>query len=278
MSILDNKLLFTFIVQELNKKFIDKKHYKYNNEYYLKNIIMVLEKLNNWKSLNLILNNKNNYHYKTIYNVYRKWCNCNFFKNIYEDCLKSFYKNENKNTDLIIDSTFINNLNGSQSIGYNPLYKKKKVSKISVIIDQNNLILSVSMIKPNIHDVKTIEHSLNEIPINLNKKYGKINLIGDKGYITSDNFYLNSKKIKLIVPCRKNMIKKNSDKEKNKLKLRINVEHVINKLKKYSRINLRKDKNIITYMNFLYLTTLTENYKIFNKTKKINSIKIKTKN
>ena len=67
-------------------------------------------------------------------------------------------------------------------------------------------------------------------------------------------------------------------KKKNKLKLRINVEHVINKLKKYSRINLRKDKNIITYMNFLYLTTLTENYKIFNKTKKINSIKIKTKN
>lgn len=55
----------------------------------------------------------------------------------------------NKDIELIIDSTFINNKYGVEDIGLNTDNKKKKSSKLSIISDKDKFIYSVINIKIN---------------------------------------------------------------------------------------------------------------------------------
>jgi hypothetical protein len=61
------------------------------------------------------------------------------------------------------------------------------------------------------------------------------------------------------------MKKKLTTQEKNKLKKRNKIEHVFQKIKKYNRTQLRKEKKINNFMSFLYIIVLFENIKILNK-------------
>jgi hypothetical protein len=107
------------------------------------------------------------------------------------------------NNDLFIDSTHINNKYGSENIIVNPELTKKKVTKISTISNIDGFIYSIDNIESKsktikfnykdqkintpVHDSKTIEMSLKNINPNIKIKSQEINLIGDKGYITSNN-------------------------------------------------------------------------------------------
>lgn len=55
---------------------------------------------------------------------------------------------------------------------------------------------------------------------------------------------------------------KNCNFNNNKLKKRIKVENVINKLKRFERIKTRKDKNINTYMSWVYISALINNINV----------------
>ncbi len=143
-------------------------------------------------------------------------------------------KNVNKNIQLIIDSTFINNKYGVEDIALNTDNKKKRSSKLSIVTDEDKFIYSVINIKINtvneikidkrlkenknknkrkfkkrkafIHDVKTIQASLD----NINSKYNfnEVTLLGDKGYVDkNENYCFNNKKINSVTYKRKNQKK-----------------------------------------------------------------------
>ena len=84
--------------------------------------------------------------------------------------------------DLFIDTTSINNKNGVENVEYGE-NKKKKISKISLICDEKKKAFSVSIHSGNTHDIKTVEKSIENL---MSIKYRKINLIGDKGYISAE--------------------------------------------------------------------------------------------
>ena len=73
--------------------------------------------------------------------------------------------------------------------------------------------------------------------------------------------YKNDKKIKIVTPNKKNTINKNSNFNNKKLKSRIKVENSINQIKKYERIKTRKDKKIINFMSWVYISCLLNNIK-----------------
>jgi hypothetical protein len=105
-----------------------------------------------------------------------------------------------------------------------------------------------------------ISKSINEIKKTNNKsKY--FTLIGDKAYKTNNKFKLNDKNIKIVTPNKKNTINKNSNFNNKKLKSRIKVENSINQIKKYERIKTRKDKKIINFMSWVYISCLLNNIK-----------------
>jgi len=165
---------------------------------------------------------------------------------------------------------------GSENIGVNPEYIKHNVSKLSIICDKNKYIHSVILcnVKNKYKKYTTLEHEINVVKkhcidiihVNNNSKYYL--LIADKGYITSENIKINNKNVKRIFPKRINSKKKNNNKNKQYLKVhRYKIEHVNASLKKYARINTRKEKLSKYFYSFIYIASLLYNVKVFNKVK-----------
>jgi hypothetical protein len=74
----------------------------------------------------------------------------------------------------------------------------------------------------------------------------------------------NNKIVKIITPDKSNTKNKNSNYKNKKLKKRIKVENAINKIKLYERIKTRKDRNINTYMSWVYISCLINNINVNN--------------
>ena len=237
---------------------------KYSNEYYLTMIFYMLNDVNNWKFLSNLKNYKSEYkyHYKTIYNKFCLWTSLNVFK----DAFYNFKTDMNTNL-LLIDATSINNKYGSENVVLNAEYKKKKITKLSLVTNKNGFIYSVipfdiknknKNYNTSVPDVKMIKKSIEEIK-NIKNKSKYYNLIGDKAYKTKDKYYLNNKIIKIITPDKKNTLNKNNQNRNKKLKLRIKIENVNCFLKKCERIIVRKDRKLKYFMSFVYMACLMNN-------------------
>ena len=226
-----------------------------------------------WKSLKHIhdYHNMKDFHWKTIYNEYNRWVKDNIFKDAYIKFLNDNYfklskVRKNKKLNLFIDVTKINNKYGSEYIGINNEYKKKNVTALTVICDDDKLPLAVSYMDINKnktkagyntikHDINGIQPTLNNIQIKL-KKYINVNIIGDKGYITKNKFKVFNREIKMTCPKRKNQKTKNTKIEKKLLKNRHKIENFFASIKNYNRISIRRDKHILNYMSFVYMGLL----------------------
>lgn len=90
-----------------------------------------------------------------------------------------------------------------------------------------NVPVSVTIIeKPTIHDVKTVDSSINKMIEKNGKNKNRIYIMGDKGYIMKqiDKNKLLKKKIRLITPKRKNQKIKSTALERKKLLKKIDME------------------------------------------------------
>lgn len=104
------------------------------------------------------------------------------------------------------------------------------------------------------HDIKTIYDSISKLT---KFKHKRLNLIGDKGYINGDiKKNLKKEKINLIYPKRKNQKEKTNKYDKKKLSKRYIIEHINQKIKKFDRISLRKDKLNKTFLSNIYLALI----------------------
>ncbi len=181
------------------------------------------------------------------------------------------------NNTQIIDATSCSNKYGSENVTINPEYKKKKVTKVSLLCDENKIITSVSLfnikttskkfknknIKTFVHDSKTIQQTVNNVNnlINVNK------IIGDGGYKTQDLIKQKDKKITIITPNRKNQKNNlNTNHDNSILKQRYKIENVICSIKMNNeRVFLRKDRKIKHFMSWFYIACLDHNINILKK-------------
>jgi hypothetical protein len=105
-----------------------------------------------------------------------------------------------------------------------------------------------------------INKSLDKVNVNNKSKY--FNLLGDKTYKTKENYKLDKKNIKIITPDKSNTIIKNIKSKNNKLKKRIKIENAINSIKRNERV--KKDRNINTYLSWIYISSLINNLNVNN--------------
>ena len=135
-----------------------------------------------------------------------------------------------------------------------------------MICDQNKLPLCVSNIEINKviynkrktakHEIKNVQRTLDKIGIKV-KDYMEINLIGDRGYITSEKFNVMNRQLPIITPKRKNQKNKIlSGKNKLLLKERHKIENVFALLNINNRVMIRRDKYIKNYFSFVYMAML----------------------
>jgi len=168
---------------------------------------------------------------------------------------------------LLTDTTLISNKLGIDKIGYNPQNPKHKVSKISLITDDNGIPLMADIYNGSSYDSKILDNQLDsfisKFPMLLNNN----NIIlGDAGY---DSKKLKDKvannKIGLLLTARnkRNIKDKNkldalklTDNEKKLMKKRIKVEHINAQLKQYKRLSIRYDKLSVNYSVFIHLACI----------------------
>ena len=279
-----NNIFKHYCLQEIQKinikrdiKYNNKKFkIKYSNDYYLTMILKLLNVYNAWEQLTndkmYIVNSK--YHYKTIYNKFIYWSSNNIFRN----ALNNFninYSNSNHTNTFIIDATIINNLYGSENVALNRSNFKHHATNLSLISDTNRIIYSSLLCPVNKkishtgneyftmpNDLKMIDDHLKDLEYvnNNNSKY--YILLADKGYKTSDKFLLHNKPVNIITPDKSNSKNKINIAKKIKLiKNRRKIEHVNAILKKNTRLNIRRDRNKITFINFVYMGSILNNIK-----------------
>jgi hypothetical protein len=121
-------------------------------------------------------------------------------------------------------------------------------------------------IKITIHDVMTIQSSLNNIKTKFDEP-SQLKLTGDLGYLLSKEYTFNKNKIILVTPVRKNQKKILTEKERKNLKTRYKIENGFDLLKQNERLMVRKDRNIKNFMSpkkfiykFLELHKILQNF------------------
>jgi hypothetical protein len=118
---------------------------KYSHEYYLILICQLLNNHNQWISLkfNILANNHNKFHYKSINKQFILYTKKDIFKNTFYNTTINNVSISNNN-DLLIDASMIANKLGSENVTVNCEYTKKNCTKLSFIANTDKIILSVT--------------------------------------------------------------------------------------------------------------------------------------
>jgi len=237
---------------------------KYSIDELLKNILIILKTGISYRDIQKYTT----INWNTIYKFNLKLTKYNIFERLFNKTIDN-YLNEMKNTSTtyFTDTAFICNKLGEDLVSNNPQIKKHKTSKISIISDDFNIPLSIKVDTGVTHDSTILKEQL----IDFNKKHPQIFnqtniLIADGAY---DSIPLQQliKKLNLKKLITNKNIRNLKDKIKiDKLKIslydkmllrkRICVEHMINKFKKFKRIQLRYDRYIENFKSFIFTSAL----------------------
>lgn len=234
---------------------------KYDNHYYLKNIIYVLNDFVSWKSLKYskFIESTSIYHYKSIHKKHILWSNSRVYYYAYNEIINN---NNlcNITENLYIDNTLIINKYGSEDIGFgNGICRKKKYTSLTAVINENKkpvLVFKNSSYSKRNNTIHTLPHETNSLLISIDALEHKIDkptyFVGDKGFIINKN-KINNKYVSIVTPKKTNQKIKNTDDENKRLNNRSSIEIFFGKLKNHNRILVRRDKLINTYLGFVYL-------------------------
>ena len=248
--------IINIILNVIKVKCPNKKKVKFTDAEYLTDIELMLTDLRKWESIMIKYGNtRNKYYYKTVHKKFIKWSRLGIFEEAYKQILKEYVTSAhtyNTTIDLFIDATCIYNKHGSELVAYGSENRKKQITKISYVADDQKIVYDMSIFAGNTVEVNTIQHVTDNLKESM--KYRNINLTGDKGYISANHkkTLKDNKNISLHYPNKSNM--KNTGKiAKKHLTKRYTIENTISDHKRFDRISLRKDKLLVTFKSFCYI-------------------------
>jgi len=230
--------LFKQLILLIKNLAITKHHIVYHHEYYLILILQLLNNHNQWITLklNILANNPNKFHYKTIHKKFLLYTNYNIFKKVFynttinKPCI-------NNNTDLLIDASMISNKLGSENVTVNCEYTKKNCTKLSFISNSDKILLSITP-----YDVNNKEIDYNEINQNKNDKDNLKKIKKDKiKELKKENKELKKKFKKML----KTGIIDVLDNKDNKKDIECKINNIQIKNNKTSETNEIKETKII---------------------------------
>jgi hypothetical protein len=204
----------------------------------------ILRNAVNWNTTIVI--NKGMINTNTIYKHFRYLTHINFFDTFLRNIVRDLYTNTNAN---IIDSTFFANkrLHHSQmkNLKRNPHYLSKYGVKLSILINTNNIPISLLFVSGNMHDLTILRQQLYK-PFYIHKNCIKSQtpLLADNGYNSKDKHL----KFDIMTP-----------KTPNKTDIynkRIKIEHLNSKIKNYKRIAFIYENHIEHFKSFVYLAII----------------------
>ena len=208
----------------------------YPIKHYFTQIFYVLQTGISWRKLRVPL------HWTTYYKFHQQCCQIGFFSLLHTTVICVLEKTDRiEMKNMYIDSTMIKNIGGVDFLGKNHYDRNRKGNKITVIISENGIPLSMSMTTANVADVKEVLPCFENIQIQV--KVGS-RLIGDKGYV-SNKRVLKSKKITYLYPNKNNVKRKRrfGYHQKRAMQKRWKVENCFAHFRNYRKIDKRWDKD-----------------------------------
>ena len=271
-------IFWNFIIMKLSISFkdhikryiIDNNLYSVNRntKYSLDQILDVIEYIlvtgSSWRSLNLSIFKNYNIKWQSIYHHFIKFSKANVFRKVYIELLDTYFKKNKfgKLKYLSIDTSFIKNHYAS-NVAFNGFCKKKRLSKLSLIVDSNGVPLSALLSEGNKHDLKLMETNMKTlfIPISLpknnkNNKHKRYLLADANYYSHINNDKIQNMNISPIIARKKNVKNKLNKKQKKILKKRMIVENTFSWIFMSRRTSGRYDKSTRNYMSFLFMSII----------------------
>lgn len=287
----DNNIYKQLILNVAYAKFPYIRKRNYSLSYYLDMFLYMDNDAVRWESLKEFKkykpkkegkeNNKNT-HYKSIQNEFNRWCKYDIFIEAHNKFLNKYYFKLKPHLlkigiKLFIDTSSIWNKYGIECLGVNPELRKKNITKIADLVDEDGDIISIvnmvvnkkydcingySFIKKTFnHDVNIIQTLFDNICVNLDKRKN-VKCCGDNAFKTNEIIMYNNKKVHIITTKRKRS-EKQSNKMIKKLKhnidiIKIKMDHLDNNSKRYLNYSIKilsiknkieelKEKPIIYY-------------------------------
>lgn len=253
---------------ELNCNKVGRKS-RESNEHFLDIFTVFLKDYTKWKCLDTYKFAKytsDNYRKKFIY-----WIRSKVFSDACDVVNKLINSNliNEKSVNCFIDGTNIRNINGSKKrnldengetlLGRIYCDKFKRGLKVTVLITDKNYLLDVIISNGGKHDITVIPQIYEKLikEQKSNKKH-RINIVGDKGYVSKKiKKDFAKKKMHYITPLKKNA--KADDKfyyDQSLLKKRHLVENYFAHMKQCTRIRFMYEKYVFIYEGFLHLSIL----------------------
>ena len=150
---------------------------------------------------------------------------------------------------MVIDATFIRNINGIDIKGKNHYDRYRQSNKLSLIITKTEIPLATTLVQGNKTDLSQVLSTLIEVP---NMPEPAI-LLGDKGYIDRwTRTYLNQyANVNLIAKTKTNALHPNTPEEEQLLdKYRSKVESVFATFHSHKRVHERSEKKFIIFQAY----------------------------
>ena len=117
-----------------------------------------------WRSLNLPIFKDSGIKWQSFYYHFKKFSDNHVFENVYKTLLTKYFKTNKsgKLKYLSIDTSFIKNECAS-NVAFNGYCKKKRLSKLSLIVDSNGIPISAILAKGNVHDAKLLDKNISNM-------------------------------------------------------------------------------------------------------------------
>ena len=237
-----------------------------NTKYTLDQILDVIEYVlitgASWRSIDLPIFNNLNIRWQSIYYHFQKFSKVNVFKKVYLQLLDSYFKQNRsgKLKYLSVDTSFLKNYNAS-NVAFNGYCRKKRLSKLSLIVDSNGVPISALIAAGNHSDQKLFYNNWNDLYVEINgSKNNK-----HKRYLLADAIYdtksirdtINNKQITPLIAFNKrnsrNDTRTVSGHHKQIFRKRMIVENVFSWIYQNRRTTGRYDKLNRNYYSFLFM-------------------------
>lgn len=246
-----------------------KRNVRYTLKDYVIGIIDVVKNNTSWNSYNGIMNGN------TLRKKHNEWVKLGVYEYVYKKIVKKYLKTTKITEELkyqSIDSTFIEDINGSKYSSYNFIYKRRKGEaskgiKVTSLVTTKGIPISINVDPGNKYDSPLLPAVINNCFIDCNtKKYANHNrykqyLLADKGYDSKNNKKLLIKKgyTPLIIQNRKNIKNKQllqvlGNHQKKIYGKRIIIENYHSWLKKFCKVKSLYEHNIDSYKGLLLLS------------------------
>eukprot|EP00962_Isochrysis_galbana_P042746 scaffold16060_cov107-Isochrysis_galbana.AAC.10 len=120
----------------------------------------------------------------TIHGTFTRWSRAHVFEKAYLALLKLDRRTTSRKSRFAcIDSSFVKSIYGRDCIGRNPTDRGRNATKVSALVDQDGIPLSLVFFPGNVSDQKTVRATLSRAP----KPSRLTPLYADKGYDSKEN-------------------------------------------------------------------------------------------